>query len=68
MISGLTEAIRQHEVVLFVGAGVSQNLGLPSFGQLVRHLAEELGYDPDLFASQGDYLEPVPKERVLAAA
>ena len=56
MISTLAQAIRQHEVVLFVGAGVSQNLGLPSFAQLVNHLAEELGYDSDIFATHGDYL------------
>jgi len=41
---------------LFVGAGVSINLGLPSFSQLIQQLASELHYDPEIFSSQGDYL------------
>ena len=56
MIQELTQAIRERRVILFVGAGVSQNLGLPSFTGLVQRLAEDLDYDPDLFATHGDYL------------
>lgn len=52
----LIAALREHRVILFVGAGVSQNLGLPSFGELIDHLAEELGYDPEIFGIFGDYL------------
>jgi len=52
----LVTALREHSVILFVGAGVSQNLGLPSFGGLIDHLAEELGYDPNMFRLFGDYL------------
>jgi hypothetical protein len=56
MIDGLAMAVRERRVILFVGSGVSQNLGLPSFSGLVKHLAEELNYDPDIYASHGDYL------------
>ena len=52
----LIDAIRDRKVLLFVGSGVSQNLGLPSFEQLIDHLADELGYDPDIFRLFGDYL------------
>jgi len=53
----LAAAVREKRALLFVGAGVSRNMGLPSFKELVSHLAEELGYDPDIFSTHGDYLE-----------
>lgn len=56
MIEELAKAVRDRKVILFVGAGISQNIGLPSFPELVCHLAEELGYDPELYATHGDYL------------
>lgn len=56
MIEELATAVREGRVILFVGSGVSQNLGLPSYSGLVRHLAEELNYDPEIYATHGDYL------------
>ena len=56
MIEELAKSVREGKVILFVGAGVSQNLGLPSFAGLVRHLAKELNYDPEIYATHGDYL------------
>ncbi|MFW6027903.1 MAG: SIR2 family protein [bacterium] len=52
----LVGAMRERQVLLFVGAGVSNCLGLPVFSELIDHLAEELGYDPELFRGQADYL------------
>jgi hypothetical protein len=52
----LVEAIRGGNAILFAGAGVSMNLGLPSWSDLIRHMAEDLDFDPDVFASLGDYL------------
>jgi hypothetical protein len=52
----LTEDIKQDKVILFVGAGVSKILGLPSFKELINHIAKELDFDPDLFHDLGDYL------------
>jgi hypothetical protein len=52
----LIQSVRENSMILFVGAGASQNLGLPSFSQLVSHLAEDLDYDADVFATHGDYL------------
>ena len=46
----LAEAIRSGKALLFVGAGVSVNLGIPSWKELTAHMAEALGIDPDEFA------------------
>ena len=51
----LLEAHRSGKLMLFVGAGVSANLGLPSWGQLIAQIAKELGYDPAVFATYGNY-------------
>ncbi|HSL03487.1 MAG TPA: SIR2 family protein [Nitrospiraceae bacterium] len=56
MIEELAKAVRERKVILFVGSGVSKNLGLPLFSELVQHLAVELNYDPEIFATHGDYL------------
>jgi hypothetical protein len=50
------EAYRSKRLILFVGAGVSMGLGLPSWRQLVDHMAEELGFDPDIYRTFGDSL------------
>lgn len=51
----LLDAIRKKNCILFVGAGVSMNLGLPSWRKLIEHMGAELGFDPDVFKSHGDY-------------
>lgn len=50
----LIDAVVQRQAVLFVGAGVSATLGVPTFDQLVATLAGAVGYDPDLFRLHGD--------------
>ncbi len=56
MIDKLASLISQGSVILFVGAGVSRNCGLPTFDELVAHLGKELGFNPKLFHAHGDYL------------
>ena len=55
--SELIEATRTRNLILFIGTGVSRNLGLPTFDQLTDLIAEELDYDPDVFKLLGGYLE-----------
>ena len=52
----LISSYKNKNVILFVGAGISKNLGLPSWSELICHVAEELGYDPDIYRSFGDNL------------
>lgn len=51
----IKEAYKSDNLILFIGAGVSMNLDLPSWGELINHLAEDLGYDPEIFNTFGDY-------------
>jgi hypothetical protein len=52
----LIQAYRAKRLILFVGAGVSMGLGLPSWRQLVNHMAKELGFDPDIYRTFGSDL------------
>jgi SIR2-like domain len=57
MIDSLVRAVRSRQAILFVGSGVSRNLGLPSWSELIERMARELDYDPDVFALHGSNLE-----------
>lgn len=52
----LLDSYRQGNLILFVGAGVSMNLGLPSWSNLIDKIADELGYDPEIYKTLGDNL------------
>lgn len=51
MIEGLKESIKQKQTILFAGAGVSAVLGAPTWGELMAHIGEELGFEKDVFLS-----------------
>jgi hypothetical protein len=53
MNAELLHAYRNRKLMLFAGAGVSANLGLPAWNELISHISVELGYDPEIFASYG---------------
>jgi hypothetical protein len=50
----LIEAIRNKRGILFVGAGVSKNVGVPTTHEMVAEIAKQLGYDPNEFRTLGD--------------
>ncbi|ATS03694.1 SIR2 family protein [Porphyromonas gingivalis] len=52
----LKEDYKKGRLILFVGAGVSANLGLPTWSKLIDHLADDLGYDSDVFKTYGNFL------------
>jgi hypothetical protein len=43
----LVAAAKDRRVILFAGAGLSMSVGLPSWREFIRHLAEQLGLDSD---------------------
>lgn len=49
-VDDLARAIRDRQAILFVGAGVSMTVGLPSWQALIDHMADELGLDPEAMA------------------
>jgi hypothetical protein len=48
---------RDKKLMPFVGSGLSRSLGLPSYDGLVDEIADELGWDPEVFQQQGDFLQ-----------
>ena len=49
----LASAIRARSVILFAGAGLSMSVGLPSWSELVAHLARELDLSDEILVSPG---------------
>ncbi len=54
MDKNLLSAYKNGNIILFVGAGVSNSLGLPTWTKLIEIIADELDYDPDIFMSYGE--------------
>jgi hypothetical protein len=54
----LIEAIKNKNLILFVGAGVSASLGLPTYSDLINYIAQKMDYDPEIYnlLGGGDYL------------
>lgn len=53
MNTDLLQAYRNGKLMLFVGAGVSANLNLPTWNELIDRIAQDLGYDPKIFSTYG---------------
>lgn len=51
----LLQDLRAGNTILFAGAGVSQNLRLPSWDELISHLARKSGFDPAIFKVLGNH-------------
>lgn len=55
VIEDLKSEIRNKRVILFVGAGVSKNIGLPLFSELIDEVARRSNYDPSIFKTLSNY-------------
>ncbi len=51
----LIEAVRKQRAILFVGAGVSKNVGVPTSAEIVTEIAKQLDYDPQAFRGLADH-------------
>ena len=56
MIQELKESIKNGNTILFIGAGISATLGLPTWSKLINKIAEDLEYDAEIFKQYGDNL------------
>ena len=56
MIEKLKESIKNGEVILFVGAGVSKTINLPTWSELIDYIATQLDYNESIFSCYGDAL------------
>lgn len=54
--SDLARKLAHGQVILFVGAGVSMSLNLPSYSALIRDIGDHVGFDGSIFEGLGDYL------------
>ena len=53
----LRDIQRDGKLIPFIGAGLSIPLGLPSWSKLVEIIAQQLGYDPEVFELSGNNLQ-----------
>lgn len=53
-LNNLASLYKKNNIILFVGAGVSMSLGLPSWSKLIDQLAKELGFEPDIYKLFGN--------------
>ena len=56
MINDLSLALRREKLVIFVGAGVSKNSGLPTWGQMVQVFGEKIGYPMEGRLATDEYI------------
>jgi hypothetical protein len=54
MTENLKAAIKNGQAILFAGAGVSAALGAPTWGQLIEHIGDDLGFEKDVFSTLSD--------------
>lgn len=57
LLDELAQDVVDKKIIPFVGAGLSRNLGMPEWDELINRVAEDLDIDPDILKLQGDFLQ-----------
>jgi len=55
LIAEVKKRLADRQIMLFAGSGVSANIGLPSWGGLIDKMADDIGFDPKLFRTLGEF-------------
>ena len=55
MLDDLADAVRENRAILFVGAGLSMSVGLPSWRDFISHMISELDLDPNSYGQEYTY-------------
>jgi len=53
----LLESAKHNNLIPFIGAGFSRVFNLPSWGELISDVSNQIGYDPEVAELYGDYLQ-----------
>lgn len=53
----LSKKIKNNNVILFIGAGISANLGLPTWKEMIDDMADHLRIDREIFRLYGNNLD-----------
>jgi SIR2-like protein len=56
-IRACQELLSHGKLIPFIGSGLSARFGFPTWGGLVDIIAEELGWDPEVFRLSGNFLQ-----------
>lgn len=51
------ELYRSEKIIQFIGAGFSTRFGMPTWDDLIKIIASQLKWDPDIFKINGNYLQ-----------
>lgn len=55
LVTEVKKRLANGELILFAGSGVSANIGLPSWSGLIDKMAADIGFDPELFQTLGEF-------------
>lgn len=57
LLKDIKDVLEKQKLVIFVGAGVSKNSGVPTWGQIVRIYAQHLNYSHQKHLSTDEYIK-----------